>query len=139
MGLFQYVEDGMELHSGGRSQFKIKCDALDDRDIECLAWITSTYLIGKFSEVHGVPRGGVRFAKALEKYKSKEGAILIVDDVYTTGNSIKKFTKQYLKTLIGKIESPPMRFVVIFARNESPEWIIPIFQMWEVNENEKSI
>ena len=127
MGLFQYVEDGIELHSGDRSQFKIECDALDDKDIECLAWITSTYLIGKFSEVHGVPRGGIRFAKALEKYKSEEGAVLIVDDVYTTGNSLKEFTREYLKT--SEIPSPPMRFVVIFARNEPPEWIIPIFKM----------
>ncbi len=138
MGLFQYIEDGIELHSGGRSQFKIECDALDDKDIQCLAWITSTYLIGKFSEVHGVPRGGLRFAKALEKYKSKEGAILVVDDVYTTGNSLREFIMNYF------IEndmhsSPPMKTVVIFARNVAPEWIIPIFQMRRINENEKSI
>jgi hypoxanthine phosphoribosyltransferase len=127
MGLFQYVEDGIELHSGGRSQFKIECDALDDKDIECLAWITSTYLVGKFSEVHGVPRGGLRFAKALEKYKDEEGAILIVDDVYTTGTSIQDFTRKFL---VNHFASPPMRFVVIFSRNEPPEWIIPIFKMW---------
>ncbi len=126
MGLFQYVEDGIELHSGGRSQFKIECDALDDKDIECLAWITATYLVGDFSEVYGVPRGGIRFAKALEKYRKNKGAILIVDDVYTTGNSIKEFTRSFL---VDHFASPPMRFVVMFARNKPPEWIIPIFQM----------
>jgi len=137
MGLFQYVENGIELHSGSRSQFKIECDSLDDKDIECLAWITSTYLVEKFSEVHGVPRGGLRFAKALEKYKSKEGAILVVDDVYTTGNSLREFIMNYF------IEndmhsSPPMKTVVIFSRNVTPEWIIPIFQM-RGGLNEKSI
>jgi hypothetical protein len=138
MGLFQYVEDGIKLHSGGRSQFKIECDALDDGDLECFAWITATYLVEDFSEVHGVPEGGLRFAKALEKYKSKEGAILVVDDVYTTGNSLREFIMNYF------IEndmhsSPPMKTVVIFARNETPEWIIPIFKMWRIDEDETNI
>jgi hypothetical protein len=136
MGIFQYAEEGIELHSGGKSQFKIECDALDDGDLEFFAWITATYLVADFSEVHGIPRGGIRFAKALEKYKGKEGAILIVDDVYTTGMSIREFTRNFL---VNHFASPPMRFVVMFARNKTPEWIIPIFKMWEVNENERSI
>ncbi len=55
------------LHSGEKSFFKIDCDFLTDEDIETLAFMVSKKI--KFSGVSGVPTGGNRLKKALEKYR----------------------------------------------------------------------
>lgn len=128
MNLFQRVD--LILHSGGRSDFKIECDALTDEDINTLA-----YLIYKkykpILEVYGVPEGGLRLQKALLNYISNDvtGNILIVDDVLTTGNSMEelKSTFEYFSANAGL----ECKGVVIFARGKCPEWVEPIFQMWE--------
>ena len=44
--------------------FKIECDALTDDDIETLAEMIRQ-MVGPFSSVEGVPRGGLRLAAAL--------------------------------------------------------------------------
>ena len=105
------------LHSGASSSFKIDCDSLTDEDIFNIARIISEKKI--FSSVYGVPSGGTRLAKALEKYCNDWGPRLVVDDVLTTGNSMKEVYKD------GDTG------VVIFARGECPKWVRPIFQMWE--------
>ena len=109
-------------HSGEIRRFKIECDVLTDDDIKTLAYIISKKF--SFSEVIGIPRGGIRIAKSLEKFKSKYGAFLIVDDVLTTGNSMEEVRKQVItdKYIIG---------VVLFARVKPAPWIYPIFQLWE--------
>lgn len=91
--LFQLGE--FTLASGQTSKFKIECDALTPGDWEGLAYMASTKL-RPFSEVHGVPRGGVPFATALEKYITPgANRILIAEDVVTTGGSIKKFLSTF--------------------------------------------
>jgi len=113
------------LHAGGNSYFKIECDALKKKDWETLAKIVSVKYA--FGEVYGIPRGGLQFAKALESYiPYPHPNILIVDDVYNTGMSMEKAKEKFLpkyrdKNIIG---------VVAFARNPTPNWIKPIFQMW---------
>lgn len=122
MGIFQ---TGLyTLHSGEESTFKIECDVLTDSDLDTLALLIKDKF--DFSLVIGIPTGGTRFAEALVKYEkhNKSNAMLIVDDVLTTGKSMEEYRYNILdgRENIG---------VVIFARGPCPDWIVPIFQMWE--------
>ena len=114
-----FVKKDWTMHSGGLAHYKIESDALTDEDIDCLAFIISRK--GKFRAVHGVPGGGDRLAKALEKYLQDVGARLIVDDVLTTGASMEEAMAQ-----TGWYDAVG---IVIFARGQCPDWIRPMFQM----------
>ena len=130
-----FVKQDFILHSGTPAHWKIECDSLTDEDIATLALIivekTSIPVWEDFCaaedksdirRVHGVPRGGVKLAKALEQYIDPNGTIdLIVDDVLTTGASMEQAKKELgWKNVFG---------VVIFARGQYPHWIYPIFDM----------
>lgn len=110
-----------KLHSGQISNFKIDCDALLDKDIQAIAELISSKI--DFSDVFGVPEGGVRLARALSKYRGNTGPILIVDDVLTTGRSVQKQFDQLKgrgKDIVG---------IVLFSRGECPHWVKPVFQL----------
>lgn len=98
------------LHSGTTSLWKIECDALTKEDWEGLALIAMEKYSLAFSEVIGVPRGGLQLAKALEPYRSL-GGTLIVDDVLTTGNSMNEYLIKY----------PNSSGLVAFARGIVPD------------------
>ena len=102
----------LKLASGLESKWKIECDSFDDDDWATLAWLISERI--KFSSVIGVPRGGLILAEMLEEYIS-EGPRLVVDDVFTTGKSIKSLMKE-----------DDVGFVV-FARNTPPDNIKYLF------------
>lgn len=115
-----------KLHSGERSWFKINCDVLHNEDLETLALLVAEdSRISTFYKVEGVPTGGLRFAKVLERYALSQYAdvqnpkILIVDDVLTTGISMEE----------QRAGRENVQGVVIFARGKCPEWIKPLFQM----------
>ena len=114
VNLFNY--GSFKLHSGQTSHWKIDCDALSDRDWETLAFMIQSKI--KFGSVIGIPSGGLKLATALEKYKTSDFPALIVDDVLTTGGSMKAL----------KLKYPNSIGVVVFARDKCPEWITPIFQ-----------
>lgn len=102
------------LASGRKSRFKIDCDALSDADIAtAAAWLAE--LLPPFGWVEGVPRGGLRLAAALRFYASI-GPLLVVDDVFTTGNSMER--QRAGREAIG---------AVIFARGPCPPWVTPLF------------
>ena len=64
--------------------------------------------------------GGIPFEKALKKYctYNESDPLLICDDVYTTGTSMREV---YEEGAIG---------IVVFARNEiNDDWIKAIWQM----------
>lgn len=107
------------LSSGRPSRLKIDCDALGDDDIEALALLVR-HLVGPFSSVEGVPRGGVRLAEALRMYEI-DGPHLIVDDVLTTGAGMVRAAKA-----CGK---PAFVGAVIFARGPCPAWVEPVFRL----------
>lgn len=65
-------------NSGAVLPWKIECDALTDATIAGFAAAIAQTV--RFGEVEGVPRGGLRLAKALEAYAT-DGPLLIVDDV----------------------------------------------------------
>lgn len=111
------------MHSGEKSDFKIECDALTSEDIDTLAYLISKRF--EFNGVYGIPTGGIKIAKALKKYVNKTAMdYLIVDDVLTTGTSMKEARNNL-------IHHEPIIGVVLFSRSEHliPEWIRPIFNM----------
>ena len=112
MNLFQ--SGNFILHSGKKSRYKIDCDALTLADWDTLA-LMAVERLTPFGSVVGVPRGGILFAAALQKYVT-QGPRLIADDVLTTGKSM-----QEMKVNRGDIG------VVVFARGDCPNWITPIF------------
>ena len=118
MNLFQLGD--FVLHSGRRSWWKIECDALTSDDWEALA-LMAAEILPPFGFVCGVPRGGIPFAKALNKYVSEGSRLtLIAEDVVTTGESLLNFREQLGEHVVG---------VCVFARGKCPEWVTPLFQM----------
>jgi hypoxanthine phosphoribosyltransferase len=102
------------LHSAGKSNFRIDCTSLTWFDLESLAAMIAPKL-QPFGQVYGIPRGGVRFARALERYETI-GPRLVVDDVYTTGASMEA-ERMYRD-----------QGLVIFSRTKNVEgWIHAIF------------
>lgn len=120
MNLFQRGD--FTLASGQESQFKIDCDALDQDDIDSLAWLINSMFNAGFGHVEGVPTGGLRLAEALERYCRPEitARLLIVDDVWTTGGSMRKQRAGRYRS-IG---------AVLFARHPVDSWVFPLFRMY---------
>lgn len=123
--LFQLGE--FVLNSGEESGFKIECDALNDKDWRTLAKMTASRI--RFRRVWGIPRGGLKFANALEQYADRspvsDAPLLIVDDVLTTGDSMQRY-RDFLEK---SGHTGPIAGVVVFSRSECPDWINPLFQM----------
>ena len=120
-----FINKPFTSHSGEKLDFKIECDSLTDEDIKTLSILIAKNF--EFSEVIGIPSGGERLAKELEKYKKKYGLILIVDDVLTTGKSMKEMSDKLYSEGKRNITG-----VVIFARGPCPWWVTPIFQMVDI-------
>lgn len=73
--------------------WKIDCDALTCADWDCIAAVCGPDM-RHFGHVAGVPTGGVPLATALMKYATPgEAALLVVDDVWTTGSSLLRYAK----------------------------------------------
>lgn len=75
--------------AGGLLPWKVECDSLTDKDIECLCKIIREKF-PVYSLAVGVPRGGLRIAEELQKHRDIRSSqpILVVDDVWTTGMSL---------------------------------------------------
>ena len=123
MNLFQSVD--FISHSGLELKWKIECDALSDPE-----WFTISQMIMEisvpFKEAIGIPRGGTKLGNLLNQYgtRKKEDPILLVDDVLTTGESMKEFkTKRTWRN--------PADYIgwVVFARTKTPKWVTALFQM----------
>ncbi len=119
-------------HSGAELPFKIDCDMLTDADLATLAAQVADKIA--FCRVVGIPRGGVRFAMALQHHFSGDCIdgvpVLIVDDVLTTGGSMEEWRKKTIE-VYDRDEGiiPNVIGVVIFARGPCPYWVQPIFQL----------
>lgn len=109
MSLFQLGK--FRSHSGVELDWKIECDALTDDDWAALAAIVARRLT--FRRVVGIPRGGLKFAAALERHVSVDGMfVVIVDDVLTTGQSLEKMYER----LRAEDADQPLLGLVVFAR-----------------------
>lgn len=108
------------LKSGKQTDYLIDCSALTPNDWETLA-LMAYQRLPAFGKVEGVPRGGIPFAKALEKYiVPNNPTLLIAEDVVTTGGSMNRLRDN--REAIG---------VCVFARGALYKWITPIFKMGE--------
>lgn len=127
MSLFRLGE--FTLASGQPSRWKIDCDGLTADDWQALAAM-AVEVLPPFRCVHGVPRGGLPFAAALERYITARPSdpVLIAEDVVTTGRSMERY-------VAGLIHSwHPDAYervgVCVFARGSVvPSWVTPLFQM----------
>ena len=121
--LFQSVD--FTSHSGLDLTWKIEMDALSDPE-----WFTISKMILElsppFKEAIGIPTGGTKLGNLLNAYGTgkRKDPICIVDDVLTTGNSMKEFmTKRSWRN--------PTKYIgwVVFARAKCPDWVTALFQM----------
>ena len=112
-----FVAGDFTAHSGKVLPFKIDCDALSDVDLSTCAFLISE-LVPPFSDVQGVPRGGLRIAKALEPFAVEDAGLLIVDDVWTTGGSMREYR--------GDVDAYG---AVIFARGPLDDWVSSLFNL----------
>lgn len=104
------------LHAGQKSTWKIECDNFTDGDWECFAALIAAR--ARFGSVEGIPEGGSRLARCLEKYKTS-GHHLVVDDVWTDGTT-KKERGHHL---------PETQYWVAFARGPLEPWCRALFSM----------
>jgi len=111
-------------HSKFQLPWKLDCDALDSADWAALAKLVAWKFA--FRSVYGIPRGGNRFAQALDRYAEPDSGypVLIVDDVLTTGRSFVE-----AKARLGNPEGTIG--VVVFGRGRCPDWVWPILQVNE--------
>jgi hypothetical protein len=116
-----------KLHSGGESMWRINLEALEDSELKVLAAL-GRRIVGPFSDVEGIPRGGLRLAEAMVEWIDLEppagqGPLLIVDDVLTTGRSIEGAWAAARAARPGIA----VKGLVAFARGPLPPWVRAIF------------
>lgn len=132
MNLFSWYEEEKELAGDKKSHFKIDADALTPRDLWSLARATIPF-IPPFDEVVGVPRGGLKLAMQFAEFRTEDAEkLLIVDDVWTTGGTVKRFYERLTGLYpSGNEASEDVNFhvVVLFSRQTDPlpEWVTAIF------------
>lgn len=116
------------LNSGRRSTFKIEGDAITDGEWSAAADLLALVL-PPYDEVHGIPRGGIALAERLYEHgREGTGAVLVVDDVFTTGGSMERKRAE----LIGSGRDPErIGGAVMFARGPCPRWVTPLFTLDE--------
>lgn len=122
------------LNSGAESKWKLECDRFIEENAEGLAYLIRL-LVGPFGSVEGVPRGGLRLAYELARWRSPAGPHLIVDDVLTTGGSMERARNSYAENHPGEV-APIVKHTqvigaVVFARGRCPAWITPLLQLPE--------
>jgi len=116
------------LASGRSSFWKIDCDSLTADEIACLARLVLDR-VPPFGRVVGVPRGGVRLAAALEAHCRDHCArVLLVDDVYMTGESMRNEREHICRNY--RVRNEQVVGFVLFAREVvTDDWITPLFQI----------
>lgn len=122
MGLFQLGD--FKLASGRHAAWKIECDALTADDWAALAKMAAD-ILPPFGRAVGVPRGGLPFAAAMQRYVTPAaGLVVVCEDVVTTGGSITRF----VEALEADIPALPTTGVCVFARGDCPDWVRPLFR-----------
>lgn len=131
-----FTDGKFTSHAGLELFWKINCDALTDEDLQCLAAQAVEPLMN-FKRVIGVgdreQSGGHRFATFLTPYCKPDGwDILLVDDVWTTGSSMRAAREKLIvSTTVRKVERKALEIhgLVIFARAPVDWWVTPMFTL----------
>jgi len=114
------------LHSGAHSDFIIDCDYLSNEDLAALAAVAKKRCPWLWGTTVGIPRGGLRFAEAMKPHNFKRHpGVILVDDVLTTGSS---FTEHREVLVAHGTPFDKVRGICIFARQEPPDWVWPLFR-----------
>ncbi len=117
------------LNSGKKSFFKLECDAFTDDDWKCIAELVYN-MIGVFSSVEGIPRGGTKLAELLQPYVSGSGPHLIVDDIWTTGGSMQRAWQAKHRANGEPDWISPHNYIlgaVVIARGPIEPWVKALF------------
>lgn len=132
MDLFQKID--FISHAGLAMTWKLECDAISDAEWKCLAKIISEIETRPFSNVIGIPRGGIKLQNELLNYVSgnENDPVLIVDDVWSTGASFEEFTGIHI--IQQMTENVGWFGWCIFARTRTIDNIKVLFQMPLENE-----
>ena len=121
--LFQKID--FKSHSGLDLTWKIEMDALTPNEWECIAHMIMEHT-PPFREAVGIPRGGNILGRLMNKHGTgqRQDPICIVDDVLTTGGSMKEFRRK-------RQWRNPTEYIgwVVFARSKPPDWVKVLFQM----------
>ena len=93
MKLFQ--DGDFKSHAGLPLKWKLECDAITDEEWRCIAKMVMDYQVQPFYKAVGIPRGGLKFAEAMNEYASGDPAdqTMICDDVFTTGTTLKEINR----------------------------------------------
>jgi hypothetical protein len=76
--------------------WKIECDALTNADWQTIALASINHL-PPFRRAVGVPRGGIKLARELDKHSTTDANLtLVVDDVWTTGKSLTEHARAHV-------------------------------------------
>ena len=119
------------LSSGIPSIFKIDCEKFNNDEIMMHAFLASRLMAGsqplRASKIVSIPKGGDRLAQVLNDACRKDDTapIYIVDDVYTTGASMKRMRAE----LNEQFPNADIRGVVLYARGPVPDWVQAVFNI----------
>lgn len=114
-----------ESASGQELQWKINCDALTADDLSCICNLC-LQIVDDFGSVHSVPRGGDRLSGFLALHET-QGPPLLVDDVWTTGGSMRQRAKE--------LDLPSWNGFVVFARGPLDVNVRALFSVTEIENN----
>lgn len=109
MNWLEYHEKPVTLHSGGTSHWLVRGELMfeDERLRESVLSFWVEYLKHWQPRVHvvGIPTGGTPWAEALKErveLDEIDGPVVLVDDVVTTGKSMKEAAPKF-RTVIARL------------------------------------
>lgn len=135
-----FIKSTFTSAAGLKLDWKIECDALTDDDWAGIAAIMAPY-VRSFRDAFGVPRGGLKLAEHMKKYRDPlSNYVLLTDDVWTTGHSMRGFATEQVNANYkqgafqdcqdeGVLWKPQLwHGLVVFARGKTPWNVTSMFQ-----------